>query len=414
MLREHAGPSGGGGANESYVGRGGKAGYGVRRSGFILASDGRLGCPGIFLRRRLRLDESRRLALGGGMDKRTLGFGIVGTGMIAGVHAQAIAAVEGAELIGVVSRSVERGRDFNANHGGSVVATAVEELASRDDVDVICITTPSGAHLEPAMIAMAAGKHVVIEKPIEVTTARVDALLTAAAEAGVRVAPIFQQRFSAGAQAVKAAVAAGRFGQLTSVGCYVKWFREERYYTGSNWKGTQRYDGGGAVMNQGIHGVDLLQWLAGLPETVSAFTTRRVHHGIEVEDTAVASLRFRDGALGTIEATTAAWPGWAMRIELCGENGSVRLEDGVITAWSFRDDRPEDATILGGEAALGSGAANPGGISIEGHRRQIADLVAAVREDRPLAIAGSDARNAVALINALYASAASGRPESVA
>lgn len=347
------------------------------------------------------------------MNKRTLGFGIVGTGMIAGVHAQAIAAVEGATLVGVVSRSAERGQDFNAKHGGGAVAETVEELVARDDVDVVCITTPSGAHLEPAVAAMAAGKHVVIEKPIEITTARVDTLLIAAAEAGVRVAPIFQQRFSTGAQALKAAVDAGRFGQLTSAGCYVKWFRDETYYTGSNWKGTQQFDGGGAVMNQGIHGVDLLQWLAGLPETVSAFTTRRMHLGIEVEDTAVASLRFRDGALGTIEATTAAWPGWAMRIELCGELGSVRLEDGVITDWSFRDERPEDAAIIGGDAALGSGAANPGGISIEGHRRQIADLVAAVREDRPLAIDGPAARNAVALINALYASAASGRPETV-
>lgn len=347
------------------------------------------------------------------MTQRPLGFGIVGTGMIAGVHAQAINAVDGATLIGVVSRDAERGRDFTALHGGTLVATSVEELVAHEAVEVVCITTPSGAHLEPALAAIAAGKHVVIEKPLEITTARVDALLAAAAQAGVKVAPIFQQRFSEGAQALKAAVEAGRFGQLTSAGCYVKWFREESYYTGSAWKGTQRYDGGGAVMNQGIHGVDLLQWLAGLPELVSAFTTRRVHQGIEVEDTAVASLRFPSGALGTIEATTAAWPGWAMRIELCGENGSARLEDGVITEWTFRDDDPADASIRGGEAALGSGAANPGGISIEGHRRQIADLVTAVREDRALKIAGPDARNAVALINALYASAASGRPEPV-
>lgn len=333
--------------------------------------------------------------------------------MIAGVHAQAIAAVDGATLRGVVSRSAERGGDFNAKHGGSVVASSVEELVARDDVDVLCITTPSGAHLEPALAAIAAGKHVVIEKPVEITTARVDQLLAAAEQSGVKVAPIFQQRFSAGAQALKAAVEAGRFGQLTSAGCYVKWFRDETYYTGSNWKGTQQYDGGGAVMNQGIHGVDLLQWLAGMPQTISAFTTRRVHQSIEVEDTAVASLRFANGALGTIEATTAAWPGWAMRIELCGELGSARLEDGVITDWSFRDERPEDQTILAGESELGSGASNPGGISIEGHRRQIADLVGAIQGDQALEIAGPDARNAVAIINALYASAASGQPAEV-
>ena len=347
------------------------------------------------------------------MDKRPLGFGIVGTGMIAGVHAQAIAAVEGAQLIGVVSRSAERGAAFNAKHGGKIVAASVEELVAQEAVDVLCITTPSGAHLEPALAAIAAGKHLVVEKPIEITTARVDELLAAAATAGVRVAPIFQQRLSDGAQALKAAIDAGRFGQLTSAGCYVKWFREESYYTGSNWKGTVQFDGGGAVMNQGIHGVDLLQWLVGLPEEVMGYTTRRVHQGIEVEDTAVASLRFPGGALGTIEATTAAWPGWAMRIEICGENGSARLEDGVITEWKFRDEAENDETDAGGEAVLGSGAANPAGISIEGHRRQIADMVGAVRDSRELAIAGPDARNAVALINALYASAASGRPEKV-
>lgn len=333
--------------------------------------------------------------------------------MIASVHAQAINAVEGAKLIGVVSRSPERGADFNARHGGQIVAATVEEVVAQDGVDVVGITTPSGAHLEPALAALSARKHVVIEKPIEITNARVDQLLAAAAAAGVKVAPIFQQRFSAGAQAMKAAVEAGRFGPLTSAGCYVKWFRDETYYTGSNWKGTRQYDGGGAVMNQGIHGVDLLQWLAGMPETISAFTTRRVHQSIEVEDTAVASLRFANGALGTIEATTAAWPGWAMRIELCGESGSARLEDGVITEWSFRDEQPEDQAIMAGESELGSGASNPGGISIEGHRRQIADLVAAIQEDRPLEIDGPAARNAVAIINALYASAASGQLEPV-
>ncbi len=347
------------------------------------------------------------------MASSTLGFGIVGTGMIARVHARAIAAIDGAELVGVVSRSPERGGEFIAKQGGSLVAATVEEIVARPEIDVLCITTPSGAHLEPALVAMAAGKHVVIEKPIEITTARVDELLAAAVQAGVKVAPIFQQRLSEGAQALKSAVDAGRFGRLISAGCYVKWFREESYYTGSNWKGTQQYDGGGAVMNQGIHGVDLLQWLAGMPAEISAFTTRRVHQSIEVEDTAVASLRFADGFLGTIEATTAAWPGWSMRIELCGEKGSVRLEDGVITEWSFQDERPEDAAIMGGEAALGSGAANPGGISIEGHRRQIADLVAAVQENRPLAVDGPAARNAVAIINALYVAAANGKSEKI-
>lgn len=344
-------------------------------------------------------------------SERPLGFAIVGTGMIAGVHAQAINATAGAQLIGVISRSSAGGADFAARHGARAVTATVADMVARPDVDVVCITTPSGAHLEPALAAIAAGRHVVVEKPIEATTARADQLVAAAQAAGVLVAPIFQNRFSAGARTVKAALDAGRLGRLATASCYVKWFRTEAYYSSSAWKGTLAMDGGGATMNQAIHGIDLLQWFAGLPEEVSAFKTRRVHTGIEAEDTAVAVLRFPGGALGTIEATTAAWPGWSLRIELCGENGSIRLEDGVITKWEFREERPGDAAVrTGGDTSLGSGAGAPGGISIEGHRRQFEDLVAAVREGRPLTISGPEARKAVALITALYAAADSGRP----
>ena len=345
------------------------------------------------------------------MAEQPLGFAIVGTGMIAGVHAQAINAVEGAKLVGVVSRSAEKGPAFAARHGAEIVTTTPEEMVARHDVHVLNVTTPSGAHLDPALAAIHAGKHVVVEKPLEATTARADQLLDAAAKAGVRVAPIFQNRFSAGARTVKAAIDAGRLGRLATAGCYVKWFRTEEYYTGSPWKGTLELDGGGAVMNQAIHGVDLLQWFAGLPEEVCAMKTRRVHTGIEAEDTAVAVMRFPGGALGTIEATTAAWPGWSLRIELCGENGSIRMEDGVITEWQFREELPEDEAVrAGGDASLGSGAGSPGGISIEGHVRQIRDLVEAVRDGRPLTIEGPEARKAVALITALYESGDTGQP----
>ena len=345
------------------------------------------------------------------MNSKPLGFAIVGTGMIAGVHARAINAVEGAKLVGVVSRDQARAQAFEEKHGGEVITATVAEMASREDVHVLCITTPSGAHLEPALAAIAGGKHVVIEKPLEVSVARVDEMLTAAAAADVRIMPIFQSRFSTGARTVKAALEAGRLGRMTLASCHVKWFREKTYYTGSPWKGTLKLDGGGAVMNQGIHGVDLLQWFAGLPTEVTAMKTRRVHTGIEAEDTAAAVLRFPDGALGTIEASTAAWPGWSLRIELCGERGSIRLEDGVITEWKFQEEVPDDERVRrGGSAELGSGASNPSGISIEGHVRQIEEMVAAIRESRPLTIQGPDGRNAVALIEALYASAESGRP----
>lgn len=345
------------------------------------------------------------------MSDSPLGFAVVGTGMIAGYHAQAIAQTSGAKLVGVVSRSPEKGRAFAAKHNIPVLTATVEEMAARPDVHVINVTTPSGGHLDPALIAIRAGKHVVVEKPLEITPARVDQITSAAEKAGVKVAAIFQGRFGSGAQTVKAALDAGRFGRLVLASAYVKWHRTTEYYQ-TAWKGTWDLDGGGALMNQAIHGVDLLQWFAGLPAEVFGQFTRRIHTGIQADDTTVATLKFPDGALGTIEASTAAWPGWSRRIELCGERGSVCLEDDFIARWDFVKPHPGDDVIrnMPRDNALGSGAGVPGGISIAGHLRQIGDLVAAIRENRAPAIDGREGRKAVALVHAIYESAKSNRP----
>jgi len=353
--------------------------------------------------------------------------------MIAHYHARAIAAAAGARLIGIASRNAETAQKLaaealtflptepaTARANGLVAAAVKTPIATTDlaallahpEVDVVCIATPSGAHLEPALAAIAVGKHLVIEKPLEITTARIDQLLAAARAAAIVVAPIFQARFGKNAQHIKAALDAGRFGRIALASAYVKWFREPAYYRG--WKGTRDLDGGGAAMNQAIHGIDLLQWFAGMPNEVVGRTTRRVHTGIESEDTAVAALRYPSGALGTIEASTAAYPGWARRIEICGEYGSVALEDDALARWDFREQRPEDAAILAAAAdsAMGSGATNPSAISAEGHTRQIRDLVAHLRARREgrselprLGVEAHEARNAVSLICALYDSA---------
>jgi len=346
---------------------------------------------------------------------RPFGFAIVGSGMIAHYHARAIAATGGASLIGIASRNAATAQKLADEASAPIATTDLGALLARHDVDVVCIATPSGAHLEPALAAIAAGKHLVIEKPLEITTERIDQLLAAARAANVVVAPIFQARFGQNAQHIKAALDAGRLGRIALASAYVKWFREPAYYRG--WKGTRALDGGGAAMNQAIHGIDLLQWFVGMPDEVLGRSTRRVHTGIESEDTAVAALRYPSGALGTIEASTAAYPGWARRIEICGEHGSVALEDDALTRWDFRDPLPEDAAILAAAAdsAMGSGATNPSAISAEGHTRQIRDLVAhlnARREGRAelprLGVEAHEARNAVSLIRALYDSAAQG------
>jgi UDP-N-acetyl-2-amino-2-deoxyglucuronate dehydrogenase len=337
-----------------------------------------------------------------------VGFGIVGVGMIAEFHAQAIAATKGGRLVGIATRNKDTAKAFAQKHSLSFTTDRVEALVENPEVDVVCITTPSGAHREAALAAIAAGKHVVIEKPLEITVERVDEILHAADAAGVVVAPIFQARFGEGARTVKAALDAGRFGRLVLASAYVKWHRTAQYYTG--WKGTLALDGGGAVINQAIHAVDQLQWFAGMPSEVFAFKTRRVHTAIEAEDTAVAALKFSSGALGTIEASTALWPGWSRRIEITGEHGSVVLEDDRLAKWDFREVRPEDDAIraAGNNNALGSGASNPAAISFEGHRRQLQDLIDALRARRKPQLDGREGRKAVALVRAIYESAECG------
>lgn len=348
------------------------------------------------------------------MVAEEIGFGIVGCGMIAGYHAQAIKAVAGARLIAAVGRDAARTRSFAARHGGLLATTDIEELLALPDVHVVCITTPSGAHLDPALAAIRKGKHVLVEKPMEITADRATRIVTAAAEAGVLAGAVFQSRLTNAARAMKTAVDQGRFGRMVLASAAVKWHRSPEYYRGS-WKGTRALDGGGALMNQGIHAVDLLQWLVGLPVDVQARTTRRVHLAIEVEDTAVATLRFGDGALGSIEATTAAYPGWERRIELCGETGSAVLEDDRIARWDFRQEQPGDAAIRAGSVAAltGSGASAPDAITFEGHKRQIENMVDALRKGIPLEIDGGGALNAIKLIQAIYAAAESGQTVAV-
>jgi predicted dehydrogenase len=343
------------------------------------------------------------------MSGRELGFGFIGAGAIANFHARAVAAARGGRLVGVVSRRLATAEAFASEHAIGFAGDDVQALLSQPGLDAVCITTPSALHLEPALAAIRAGKHLMIEKPLDATVEGTDRILAAAEEAGVRVGSIFQARFGDAARQLKAAIDAGRFGRMVLASCYVKWNRTDEYYTG--WKGRLSEDGGGALINQAIHGVDLLQWFAGMPVEVFAWTTRRVHTRIESEDTCVAALKFANGAFGAIEATTATWPGFSRRIEICGEHGSAVMEDDDIRRWEFRVARPEDAMISATResGAMGSGAAAPMAIKFEGHLRQIQDFIDGIRERRPFFIEGREARKAVALVRAVYDSAASGK-----
>ena len=342
------------------------------------------------------------------MKAEKLGIGIIGAGAVAAIHAGAIAAVEGARLTAVADRKLARARSFADRHRIPFATDDVMQLLQRPDVDAVCITTPSALHLEPALAAIRAGKHLMIEKPVDSTVEGTDHILDEAEKHGVRVGSIFQARFGDAARRVKAAIDAGRFGRLVLASCYVKWYREPSYYSG--WKGKLAEDGGGVILNQAIHGVDLLQWFAGMPVEVFAWITQRVHR-IESEDTCVAALKFASGAFGTIEGTTAMWPGWSRRIEICGEHGAVSMEDDDIARWEFRVEQAEDAKIRATResGAMGSGAAAPMNITMEGHQRQLQDFVDGIRDRRPFFVEGREARKAVALVRAIYDSAAMGR-----
>jgi predicted dehydrogenase len=341
--------------------------------------------------------------------EQKLGFGFIGAGAIAHFHARAVAAANGGHLVGVVSRRRSTAEDFAREHGIGFATDDLHQLLAQPGLDAVCITTPSALHLEPALAAIRARKHLMIEKPLDSTVEGTDHILAEAEKAGVRVGSIFQARFGDAARQLKSAVEAGRFGRMVLASCYVKWNRTADYYTG--WKGRISEDGGGALINQAIHGVDLLQWFAGMPVEVFAWTTQRVHR-IESEDTCVAALKFGSGAFGTIEASTALWPGFSRRIEICGENGSAVMEDDDITRWEFRTALPEDEKVRATResGSMGSGAAAPMAIKFEGHLRQIQDFIDGIRERRPFFIEGREARKAVALVRAVYQSAQSGRP----
>jgi predicted dehydrogenase len=340
-----------------------------------------------------------------------IGFAVVGTGMIAEVHAQAIKETPEARLTAVWTRSAEKRNEF-ALRFGCRAAESLKALVADPEVQAVTIATPSGAHAEVAVPFLEAGKAVLCEKPLEVSLAAVDRILDAEKRGGGVLAGVFQMRLGRGAKLLKSAVEAGRFGRLTLCSAYIKWWRSPEYYATSTWKGTYKLDGGGALINQGIHAVDLLQWIAGLPEEVSAFTGRLAHPGIEAEDTVAATLRYPHGGLGVIEASSSSWPGSDLRIEIMGSRGSAVLVNDRIARWEFADALPDDEKVRqdfadGSTMKVGSG--DPSGMSWAEHRVQISDLSRALLEGRPPMIPGAEARRAVALVMAVYESARTGR-----
>lgn len=340
-----------------------------------------------------------------------LGFAIIGTGMISRFHARAIADVRGAKLVACFNRTKKKARTFGEEHGCTAY-DSLGDLLKDQRIDAVSIATASGAHLEPALAAAKAGKHVIVEKPLEVTLKRCDRIIEACSKNGVLLATIFPSRFHDSSLKMKQAVEAGRFGRMTLGDAYVKWYRSQEYYDGGAWRGTWGLDGGGALMNQAIHSVDLLTWLMGPVAEVQGHMATLGHKRIEVEDVATATLRFANGALGVIEAATAVYPGYLKRIELHGTEGSAVLEEEDIKIWDFAKKSRGDAAIhkaMQSSRSTGGGAADPAAIGHQAHAKQFRDFVQAINTDGTPAIDGREGRRAVEIILAIYKSAKTGR-----
>ena len=339
-------------------------------------------------------------------------FGIIGAGMIGHFHAKAITAMAGGTLHSVFDLRYEAA-DKLATEYGAIAHSDMAAFLADEELEIVTVGTPSGAHLDPTLAALQAGKHAIVEKPLEITTERIDQLMQAAAAHGKTLAAVLNRRFHPGMNAFKKASDEGRFGTLASASAYIKWYRDQAYYDSAGWRGTWALDGGGALMNQSIHTVDALIYLAGPVKSVQANTALLAHERIEVEDHCVALIEFENGARGVIEASTCTWSkdGHPARVQLAGTDGSVFLADEAFEIWDFKEEKPEDteikSTLMKGQEA-GLGANDPSAINFYQHQRNFEEVVAAIAEGRDPSTSASEARKSVEVITAIYESAKSG------
>ena len=342
---------------------------------------------------------------------RRIGFGIIGIGIIGKTHALAINNNDNCSLVSAYHPDMGKVRAFSDKYGCKRAYDDLESFLSDPELEVVAIATPSGAHLDPALAAINHGKHVLIEKPLEISPQRCRMIIDAAREKGVLVGGIFQSRFYDASRLVKKAVEEGRFGRLTLVDAQVKWFRSQDYYDSGAWRGTWAMDGGGVLMNQGIHAIDLLQWLTGKVSEVQAYTATLSHERIEVEDNAVAALRFENGALGVIEGSTSLSRNTEnlKRLELCGTDGTVVLEENMLKVWSFNDERPEDEMIRR-DYQKGFEPFVP---KLLGHERQFQDMADAIINGREPEVTGEAASESVKIVCSIYESVRERRPVKV-
>ncbi|MEC1523752.1 Gfo/Idh/MocA family oxidoreductase [Neobacillus niacini] len=347
--------------------------------------------------------------------KREFGFAIVGTGLISTTHYEQISAIEGAKVVAVYSRSEQKAKAL-AEKTGTDWYTNYQEMLKRKEIDIVSIITPSGTHADMAIEAARAGKHVIVEKPMDISLEKAQQMIDVCREHHVKLSVISQHRFDPSSVKVKADIDSGRFGKMVLGQSSVNWYRPQSYYDTSKWRGTLKMDGGGVLINQAIHTIDLFQYFMGEVESVYAHTAILAHEGIEVEDVAVATVKFKHGGLGTIVGTTAAYPGLSARLEIIGTNGTAVIENDQLIKHYLRNSKNETEAINLAEMKspnrgdLNAASGNPAALDGSSHRLQFIDMINAVKEDREPLVNGEEGLKPLKIISAIYQSARTGQP----
>ena len=335
--------------------------------------------------------------------EKPLGFGVIGLGNIAGHHIKSIVELEGCKLVAISSRNTGKLENLATQYKTEAFSD-YHKLVAHPDVDVVCICTPSGSHLEPTLAAARAGKHVITEKPLEISVERGLEMILACEKANVRLACIFQNRYSIDYQQLYKAVQKGELGEPVLGNAYIKWYRDQQYYDATAWRGTLQGDGGAALINQAIHTIDLLLHVMGPVKSVFG-KTKTMAHNIEGEDLGAAILEFESGALGTIEGSTAIYKGYPEKLEIHGTKGNIILEGGKITEWM--SDAGNNLSAATSETSA-TGSSDPMAIDYKLHKNQIAEIAQNIRENREPVLNGREALKSVAVIAAIYQSAKTG------
>jgi predicted dehydrogenase len=337
-------------------------------------------------------------------------FGIIGAGVISAYHAKAIEAHPDGKIVAVADVSRACADRFAAEHGGEAV-TDLEAMLRRTDIDAVCVCSPTYLHAEHAVAAIRAGKHVIVEKSMAINLKDATRMIVAARDQNVKLAVIFQKRTEEAAQRIKKAIEAGVFGKMVFGDASIKYWRNQAYYDSADWRGTWDKEGGGASMTQGTHGIDLLLYMMGEVEKIYAWMDTVAHVRIEVEDVALALLKFKNGAYGRLQTTTAANPGQGNVFEFNGTHGTAVLVEDTITSWAVSDSKETLAkeTIVGVEGKASTAASSATVFPVEGHIKQIANFIAAVRGQEELICDGYEGRRSLHLIMALYESAHRGK-----